>query len=160
MRITIAAVGRLKRAPERDLCDDYLDRASRLGRQAGVNALAILEVPESRLPDAPARKQQEAEQLSARLPDGAKLVCLDERGDVLDSEQFSKLIRSQADDGTPDLVFVVGGPDGLDPDFLKRATNTLSFGRMTWPHRLVRVMLAEQIYRAVTLMVNHPYHRV
>ncbi len=160
MRITIAAVGRLKRAPEKDLCDDYLKRASKLGRQAGISALTILEVPESQQAGASGRKRQEAENLQGKLPAAAKVICLDEHGKAMDTTQFSKLIQSHSDGGTQDLAFVIGGPDGLEPEFLASATTTLSFGRMTWPHRLVRVMLTEQIYRAVTLMVNHPYHRV
>ena len=160
MRITIAAVGRLKRAPEKDLCDDYLKRATKLGRQAGITGLQIVEIPESQHDEGSVRKAQEAEQLRTKVPSGAKIICLDGRGDAKDTAQFSKLVQIHADDGTQELAFVIGGPDGLDPDFVASATNTLSFGRMTWPHRLVRVMLTEQIYRAVTLMVNHPYHRV
>ena len=160
MRITIAAVGRLKRAPEKDLCDDYITRTVKLGRQAGITGLQLLEIPESQHAEGAVRKSQEAAQLTGKIPPGARIVCLDERGEAKDTVQFSKLIQKQADAGTQELVFVIGGPDGLDPDFVDAATNTLSFGRMTWPHRLVRVMLTEQIYRAVTLMVNHPYHRV
>ncbi len=160
MRISIATVGRLKRAPEKDLCDDYLKRALKLGRQGGISALQILELPESQHAETAVRKAQEAEQLANKIPAGAKVICLDERGEAKDTAQFSRLVQKHADDGTQELAFVIGGPDGLDPDFVARATTTLSFGRMTWPHRLVRVMLTEQIYRAVTLMVNHPYHRV
>ncbi|MEM7426380.1 MAG: 23S rRNA (pseudouridine(1915)-N(3))-methyltransferase RlmH [Pseudomonadota bacterium] len=160
MRITIAAAGRLKRAPEKDLCDDYLARTAKLGKQAGITAISVVEVPESRQQDAKTRKHDEAAQILAKVPDGARIVCLDENGDARDTSQFCELIRSHADGGTQDLAFLIGGPDGLDPELLRDATTTLSFGRMTWPHRLVRVMLTEQIYRAVTLMVNHPYHRV
>ncbi len=160
MRITLGAVGRLKRAPEKDLCDDYLKRTGKLGRQVGITALNVLEVPESQAGDAAARKSQEAAVLLSKLPSGMVLIGMDERGDALDSPGFSRLIQKQADNGTAELGFVIGGPDGLAPQLLEVATTTLCFGRMTWPHRLVRVMLAEQIYRAVTLMVNHPYHRV
>ena len=160
MRITLAAVGRLKRAPEKDLCDDYVKRIGKLGRQAGITAINVVEIPESQSADAATRKSQEADALLSKLPSGLMLIGLDERGDALDSTDFSRLLQKQADNGTAELGFVIGGPDGLSPQLLSAATTTLCFGRMTWPHRLVRVMLTEQIYRAVTLMVHHPYHRV
>ncbi len=160
MRISVCAVGRLKRAPETELCSDYLARTEKLGRQVGITKAEIVEVPESQDGQASGRKIQEAGALQAKIAPGAMLICLDENGQNVDSKEFSKIIKKAADDGTSELVFVLGGPDGLDPDLLSSASKTVCFGRMTWPHRLARVMLLEQIYRAVTLMVNHPYHRV
>lgn len=160
MRITVCAVGRLKRAPEAELCSDYLARAEKLGRQVGISKAEIVEIPEAQDAQANARKTQEAAALTARLSQGAMIICLDENGQLVDSKEFSRIIRDATDGGTSELAFLVGGPDGLGADLLSVATKTLCFGRMTWPHRLARVMLLEQIYRAVTLMVNHPYHRV
>ncbi|MCP5081324.1 MAG: 23S rRNA (pseudouridine(1915)-N(3))-methyltransferase RlmH [Alphaproteobacteria bacterium] len=160
MRITVCAVGRLKRAPEAELCSDYLARAEKLGRQVGLSKAEIIEVPESQSAQAEARKTQEAGALEAKLSPGAMVICLDEHGQHVDSKEFSKIIKNAADSGTAELAFLLGGPDGLSQHLVSSATRTLCFGRMTWPHRLARVMLLEQIYRAVTLMVNHPYHRV
>ncbi len=160
MRITVCAVGRLKRAPEAELCSDYLRRAEKLGRQVGISKAEIIEVPEAQDAQPEARKAQEATALQANLSPGAMIICLDEHGQNTDSKEFSKIIKQAADNGTSELAFLIGGPDGLSPDLLSTAKRSLCFGRMTWPHRLARVMLLEQIYRAVTLMVNHPYHRV
>ena len=160
MRITICAVGRLKRAPEAELSADYQARAEKLGRQVGLSKVDIVEVAEAQEAQGAARKAREADALKAKLSAGALIICLDEHGQHVDSKEFSTIIKSAAESGTSELAFVLGGPDGLDPDLLASATRTLCFGRMTWPHRLARVMLLEQIYRAVTLMVNHPYHRV
>ena len=160
MRITVCAVGRLKRAPEAELCSDYLARAVKLGRQVGLSKAEIIEVPESQNAETEARKAQEAGALKAKLSPGAMVICLDEHGQHVDSKEFSKIIKAAADGGTSELAFVLGGPDGLSQELLASASKTLCFERMTWPHRLARVMLLEQIYRAVTLMVNHPYHRV
>ena len=160
MRITICAVGRLKRAPEAELCADYQARAEKLGRQTGLSKIEIVEVPEAQEASAAARKTREANALEAKIAPGALLICLDENGESVDSKEFSKIIKSAADGGTSQLAFVLGGPDGLSPELLSSARRSLCFGRMTWPHRFARVMLLEQIYRAVTLMVNHPYHRV
>ena len=153
-------MGRLKRAPEAALCADYQARAEKLGRQVGLSKVDIVEVAEAQEAQSAARKSREAEALTAKLSAGAQVICLDEHGQHVDSKQFSTIIKNAADGGVSELAFVVGGPDGLSPDILAAATRTLCFGRMTWPHRLARVMLLEQIYRAVTLMVNHPYHRV
>lgn len=160
MRITICAVGRLKRAPEAELCSDYLTRAEKLGRQVGITKAQIIEVAESDDAQSAARKAQEADALHAKMSSGAMIICLDEHGQSVDSKSFSNIIKRAADDGTSELAFVIGGPDGLSPELLERASRTICFGRMTWPHRIARVMLLEQVYRAVTLMVNHPYHRV
>ncbi len=160
MRITVCAVGRLKRAPEAELCSDYLARTLKLGRQVGITHADSVEVSEAQAPQADARKSQEADALRAKLSPDSMIICLDEHGESVDSKQFSKIIKNAADNGTRELAFLIGGPDGLSPDLISSASKSLCLGRMTWPHRLARVMLLEQIYRAVTLMVNHPYHRV
>jgi 23S rRNA (pseudouridine1915-N3)-methyltransferase len=157
MRITIAAVGRLK-GPERELVERYADRADKAGRQLALR-VSVREIPESRAGTAIARKQQEAEALVAALPAGARLVALDETGKSLDSTAFADEIAAWRDGGTADLVLAIGGPDGHGDALLAGAAFRLSFGRMTWPHQIARLMAAEQVYRAVTILAGHPYHR-
>jgi 23S rRNA (pseudouridine1915-N3)-methyltransferase len=158
VKIVVAAIGRLKAGPERVLLDRYLARASKAGRQLGLT-FDFRELPESNARQSPARKDAEAASLAALLPAGAVLVVLDEAGKGLDSRSLADRIAEWRDSGTRDLVFVIGGPDGLAPDLTGRADLRLAFGPMTWPHQLVRIMLAEQLYRAVTILSGHPYHR-
>lgn len=157
MRITVAAVGRLKRGPERELAARYVERAQKAGRPLGL-AFALREVRESRAPDAAGRRRAEADILLAGLPAGAILVALDERGTDLTSRAFAARIAAWRDGGAQDVAIAIGGPDGLDPAVLERA-DRIAFGRITLPHQLARIVLAEQLYRAVTVLAGHPYHR-
>lgn len=159
MRLTAAAVGRLKAGAEKKLAGDYLQRAETLGRQTGITRLTVKEFAESQLATPQQRMAEEARRMAAALPPGAFTVVLDERGKALTSAAFAQFLRQQIDGGTGDLAIIIGGPDGHDAATRDKAGLLLSFGAMTWPHRLVRIMLFEQIYRAVTIMVNHPYHR-
>ena len=159
MRLQVIAVGRLRSAAEQLIAEDYFQRAARLGRQLGVMDIRLREVPESRAADAMHRKAEEAGHLLAATPSKAQLIALDGHGKELDSKAFASQLRRMADAGIADLVFMIGGPDGLSQEILERAQLKLSLGRLTWPHRLVRAMLAEQIYRSVTILLNHPYHR-
>jgi 23S rRNA (pseudouridine1915-N3)-methyltransferase len=159
MRISVLAVGRLKAGPERILTDDYLTRLKGSGRKAGVSRIAISDFAESRAQTADQRRSEEARMLWGAIPQKAFTIVLDERGKPMASEAFAHLLRRHIDAGTPELAFLIGGPDGHAPETRQRAGLLLSFGPMTWPHRLARVMLCEQIYRSVTIMVNHPYHR-
>lgn len=159
MRVTINAVGRLKRGPEGELCARYLDRAAAQGRAIGLSAATISEIPESSAATAELRRADEATRLAGIVPARAVTVVLDESGRTLTSAGFAKAMRGWLDDGAGDLAFLIGGPDGHGPALTERADLMLSFGPMTWPHLLARVMLCEQIYRAVTILVNHPYHR-
>ncbi|HEY0853738.1 MAG TPA: 23S rRNA (pseudouridine(1915)-N(3))-methyltransferase RlmH [Devosia sp.] len=158
MRIAIAAVGRMKQGPERELVGRYLDRAVLSGRPLGLTGFETIELTESRASSSPARKADEAKALRAALPEGI-VVALDERGKTQGSEAFANQLARWRDDGRPAVSFVIGGADGLDPDFVKAADLTLSFSPLTWPHQLVRIMLAEQLYRATTILSGHPYHR-
>ena len=88
------------------------------------------------------------------------MIALDERGKTLSSPDFSDLIGRARDDGAKEVVFVIGGADGLDDAVRKRAQRTIAFGAMTWPHQIVRVLAAEQVYRAISIMGNHPYHKI
>lgn len=159
MRIEICAVGRLRAGPEKELLDGYFSRITAAGRGIGITALTLREVEEKRRLEGAALKESEAVQLKASLSRGALLVALDERGRAEPSEAFAGRLARWRDSGVSDLAFVIGGADGLAPSLRDEASHLIAFGPMTWPHMLVRVMLAEQIYRAVTIIAGHPYHR-
>ena len=158
MRIVIAAVGRLKRGPEAELAERYRERAVKSGRGIGLRSLDVIEIAESRARDAQRRMLEESIALANIIPERAAIVLLDPRGETLDSSGFVKRLRGW-NDGGRDVAFVIGGPDGLAPTLSEGADLHLAFGALTWPHQLVRVMLLEQIYRAITMLSGHPYHR-
>jgi len=160
VRISLFAVGRLKAGPEKELAERYLDRFAKAGPAIGLELAKITEINESRAGNGETRKREEAAALEKMLADGAVLILLDERGKALDSPAFAELLGGIRDAGKRDLVIAIGGPDGLDPALASKAAHMLCFGKMTWPHQLVRVMLGEQLYRAVTILSGHPYHRV
>jgi 23S rRNA (pseudouridine1915-N3)-methyltransferase len=151
MRLTLVAVGRLRRGPERALVDDYLARFAKAGRGLGLPPVTVVEV-EGRGPGG------EADAIARALPDGAALALLDERGVLLSSPDLAARIADWRD-GARDAAFVIGGADGLDRDLRERADLLLSFGPMVWPHMLARVMLSEQLYRAASILAGSPYHR-
>ena len=153
------AVGRLKPGPEKTIAGDYLTRAEGLGRKCGVTRIGITEFSESQASSPAARMAEEGKLVAASLPAKAFNVVLDERGKALASEAFADLLRRQLDGGTQDMTFLIGGPDGHAPAIRSGAGLLLGFGPMTWPHRLVRVMLLEQLYRALTIIAGHPYLR-
>jgi 23S rRNA (pseudouridine1915-N3)-methyltransferase len=159
MRLQVLAIGRLKAGPEKTLAQEYQSRLEGLGRKAGITKLQVTDFVESQAQTASQRQNEEAKILAAALSPKAFTLVLDERGKPFTSEAFSKLLQRHLDHGTPDLAFLIGGPDGHSTATRKNCGQLISLGEMTWPHRLVRVMLLEQIYRAVTIMVNHPYHR-
>jgi 23S rRNA (pseudouridine1915-N3)-methyltransferase len=159
MRISIHAVGRMKQGPERELVARYLDRAVASGKPLGLTGFDVAELTESRAGSAPARKVEEAKAIRTAITSNAVIVALDERGKSTSSEAFSALVARWRDDGKPAAAFVIGGADGLDPAFTATADLVLSFSLLTWPHQLVRIMLAEQLYRTTTILSGHPYHR-
>jgi 23S rRNA (pseudouridine1915-N3)-methyltransferase len=159
MRVGIVAVGRLKAGPEKDLVSRYLDRFAKAGPGCGLDFSRVSELVESRASNAATRKREEAVQIEKAFPDNALVVALDERGKSWDSEEFAAFVGDHKDRGRRDMVLVIGGADGLDPDLRDRADLTLNLGKMTWPHQVVRILLAEQLYRAVTILSGHPYHR-
>lgn len=159
MRIGIIAVGRLKAGPEKDLVSRYLDRFAKAGPASGLDFSRVTELVESRASNAATRKREEAVQIEKALPDNALVVALDERGKSWNSEEFAAFVGDHKDRGRRDMVLIIGGADGLDPDLRDRADLTLNLGKMTWPHQVVRILLAEQLYRAVTILSGHPYHR-
>lgn len=155
MRVHICAVGRLRTGAERALIDDYLTRFERTGRALGLGPAQVHEVEDKK----GGGMSAEALLLDRALPKGSVIVALDERGTVMTSPKFSQKLALWRDDGRADLAFVIGGADGIAPELRDRADVKLSFGQMVWPHMLVRVMLAEQLYRAATILSGGPYHR-
>ena len=154
MRVHVCAVGRLRAGPERALVDDYYARFDRTGRALGLGPVSEHEVEDRRGLGMAA----EAELLGRAVPSGAMTVVLDERGQAMTSPEFAALLAGFRDQGR-EVAFVIGGADGIAPDLRARAEVAVSFGAMVWPHMLVRVMLAEQLYRAATILAGGPYHR-
>lgn len=159
MKVAVIAVGRMKAGPESDLAKRYFDRFSKAAPPLGLELAGVDEIAEGRAADTAARKADEAARIRQRIKPGSVVIALDERGKSLSSEAFATLIAEMRDSGQRDLVLVIGGPDGHDPEFSTSADRLMSFGVQTWPHQLVRIMLAEQLYRAVTILSGHPYHR-
>lgn len=155
MRVTLAAVGRLRAGPEAALVADYLDRFGKTGRGLGFGPAVVAEVEDKK----GGGMEAEAALLERAAPGGALLITLDERGGLLSSPEFAGKLAGWRDAGRQDVAFVIGGADGLAPALRARADFSLSFGRMVWPHMLARVMLAEQLYRAATILAGGPYHR-
>lgn len=159
MRIVVIAIGRLKQGPERELADRYRDRFDDIGRKLGFRGLEIHEIPESRARDTAARMADEAAAISALIPDKSSIIALDERGETIDSVTFARHLGRWRDESVPTAVFLIGGADGLSPELRRKVKFSVAFGKATWPHQMVRVMLLEQIYRAATILSGHPYHR-
>ena len=146
MSVTVYAIGKLKRGPETELVTRYQTRLKRL-------KTTLREFPE-REP-----KAREGADLLAALPGSSFVIALDERGEDMTSPDFARLLGERLDQGQS-LSFIIGGADGLSDDVRERADRLIRFGRLTWPHQLVRGLLLEQIYRAETILLGHPYHRV
>lgn len=150
VRLTLIAVGRAKRGPEQELFNSYLKRLK--------PKLDLIEVEEKRPLVGPELMMREAELISDKIPEHAYLVALDERGKPMSSRNFAAKFGDLRDNGR-DVAFIIGGADGLDENLRARADLILGFGPQTWPHMLVRTMLAEQVYRAQSILAGHPYHR-
>jgi 23S rRNA (pseudouridine1915-N3)-methyltransferase len=159
MRIVVAAVGRLKQGPERELAERYRKRAADAGRSAGLSAVDIVEIRESRAGDAARRMLEESIAIANIIPERAVTVILDERGESVSSSSFAGRLQDWRSQDRPAVVFVIGAADGLAPSLRAKASLAIAFGAATWPHQLVRIMLLEQLYRAVTILAGHPYHR-
>ncbi|MEL7545531.1 MAG: 23S rRNA (pseudouridine(1915)-N(3))-methyltransferase RlmH [Pseudomonadota bacterium] len=153
MKLWILAVGTRLTGPEKALFDEYADRFRKLGPQLGLRKLTVIDVASGPTPDA------EAERLLAKLPSGATALRLDEHGENLPSEKLAHQIGQWRDRSVSDLVFLIGGASGFGEAILKKCPNQIAFGAQTWPHRLVKIMLSEQLYRAATLLAGHPYHK-
>jgi 23S rRNA (pseudouridine1915-N3)-methyltransferase len=153
MRLVVAAIGRLKEGPERELVERYRKRADQTGKRIGFRDVEVLEIRESRAQEVGKRMIEESIALANVIPDKAVIIILDQRGESLDSGTLATRLGRWRDDGRPATVFVIGGDDG------DKAAFQLAFGESTWPHPLVRAMLLEQLYRSMTILSGHPYHR-
>ena len=159
MRIVLAVVGRLKQGPERDLAERYRKRAADAGRAAGLGTFDIVEIKESRAGDAARRMLEESIAIANVIPERAVTVILDERGESMNSASFAGRLQGWRAQDASAVAFVIGAADGLAPGLREKADLAIAFGAATWPHQLVRIMLLEQLYRAVTILAGHPYHR-
>ena len=158
MRVVVIAIGKLKQGPERELSNRYRERFDDVGRKIGFRSIELHEIPESRARDAAGRMTEEAAAITALIPDKSSIIALDERGDAIDSTAFAGHLGRGRDESVP-TVFLIGGADGLSPDLRRKAKITIAFGKATWPHQIVRILLLEQIYRAAAILSGHPYHR-
>lgn len=159
MKLHLVTVGRLKSGPERTLCERYGERFLAICRSIGIPEFRQIELTESHQRRAEDRMADEARAIEAAVPEGARLMLFDERGKSLSSPEFADMLRSAREASAAHLALVIGGPDGLDPALRARAQGVLSFGRLTLPHQIVRVLALEQLYRAATILTGHPYHR-
>jgi 23S rRNA (pseudouridine1915-N3)-methyltransferase len=151
MKINLIAVGRLREGADRHLFEAYIARLH--------EPPTLIEVEEKRKLDPVRQVTREGELLLARVPPGAHVIALDGAGTMLSSAQFAQKLTSLRESGTPALAILIGGADGLAKAVVDRADFVLSLGALTWPHMLVRTMLAEQLYRAEAIARGHPYHR-
>ena len=159
MRLAIIAVGQSRGTPEGALTEDFANRARTMGKRSGFTTVTIDEVSVSKLREVRSRLAEEGERLASRIPEGAHVILLDAKGKGMTSDAFAEMLGAMRDAGARDLAFIIGGPDGLQLPAHVKAGRSLAFGPQTWPHLLVRAMLTEQIYRAITILSNHPYHR-
>nr|WP_246518711.1 23S rRNA (pseudouridine(1915)-N(3))-methyltransferase RlmH [Ancylobacter lacus] len=155
----IVSVGRLKAGPERELCERYVERTRKGGRALGLSGPDVVEVAESGARRPQDRMVEEAAGIVAALPEETAVIALDPGGAELSSERLAEDVAALRDHGVRALSFLIGGADGLGPEARERADRMVSFGRATFPHQLVRIMLAEQLYRATTILAGHPYHK-
>lgn len=159
MQIALVSVGKLKAGPDREIFDRYWDRFAATGRQVGITKVRLVELPESKAGTADTRKSDEAQRILKSIGANSYLVVLDETGTLKSSEAFASDIRDVTAQSKSELAFAIGGADGHGDDVRARANAVLSLGRMTLPHGLARIVLAEQLYRAATILTGHPYHR-
>jgi 23S rRNA (pseudouridine1915-N3)-methyltransferase len=160
MRLDIVAIGQMRGTSEEDLVDTYCDRALKAGRQIGVDGPYISEIKERKGRTGSAKQREESALLQTALDArSGVVVMLDETGKQMTSRDFAKQVTDWQDKGTAQVTFVLGGADGLTPELRQRADLTLSLSKMTWPHMLARALLCEQIWRALSILTNHPYHR-
>ena len=153
MRITVCAIGRMRDKNERALAENYLSRAQALGRNLGITDIRLVET------DPKPTNEQEGDTLLAAVPENAFIVALDETGKQRTSRDMAAWLDTLKDGAHRDISFVIGGADGHSTALKAKADATLSLGAMTWPHMLARIMFLEQVYRAISILARHPYHR-
>jgi len=155
MKISISAVGRLRNSPEKELVDDYLSRFSKLSKPFGLSLNSVIEIEDKK----GGGPMSEAKLLMKSFQRDSKIIALDEKGAALSSKEFTKYLSGWATDSVRYCNLIIGGANGLDKSLLEKADLKISFGKMVWPHMLARVMIAEQLYRAATILAGSPYHR-
>ena len=155
MRLRLVAIGKLKTSPESDLVADYTQRFNKLGRSLVLGPMQLIELEDRRS----IGKSHEASLILRAIPEDTILVALDEKGAQTSSVAFASFLAAHSTDGHKSMTFVIGGANGLHASVTERCSHLLSFGKMVWPHKLVRVMLTEQLYRAATILAGTPYHR-
>lgn len=159
MRILIAAVGRLKDAEEKAIFFRYAARLAKAGKPAAIGPLEIVEVPESRAATAVVRRAEESTRLLQAIGPTMLKIALHGNGESMTSEHLAKFLKKHADTGVKTCGFLIGGADGHGEEALIQSNATFSLGPLTFPHGLARIILAEQLYRAATIVTGHPYHR-
>ena len=158
MKLKVISIGQLKNNPILEIQRDYESRILNLSKSVGIKNLEIKELPISKKSSIKERQKEEAKIISQHIKQNNLNLFLDGKGENINSVDISQIISKSSFDGK-DLVFFIGGPDGFDEKIIKVANKTVSFGRVTWPHKLIRIMLLEQLYRGITILNNHPYHR-
>lgn len=158
MKLKVISIGQLKNNPILEIQRDYESRILNLSKSVGIKNLEIKELPISKKSSIKERQKEEAKIISQHIKQDNLNVFLDGKGENINSVDISQIISKSSFDGK-DLVFFIGGPDGFDEKIIKVANKIISFGRVTWPHKLIRIMLLEQLYRGITIINNHPYHR-
>ena len=158
MKLKVISIGQLKNNPILEIQRDYESRILSLSKSVGIKNLEIKELPISKKSSIKERQKEEAKIISQHIKQNNLNLFLDGKGENINSVDISQIILKSSFDGK-DLVFFIGGPDGFDEKIIKVANKIISFGRVTWPHKLIRIMLLEQLYRGVTILNNHPYHR-
>ena len=158
MKLKVISIGQLKNNPILEIQRDYESRILSLSKSVGIKNLEIKELPISKKSSIKERQKEEAKIISQHIKQDNLNVFLDGKGENINSVDISQIISKSSFDGK-DLVFFIGGPDGFDEKIIKVANKIVSFGRVTWPHKLIRIMLLEQLYRGITILNNHPYHR-
>jgi len=159
MRVVIAAVGRLKDGPERLLFEKYRARFEAAGRRLGFSPVECAEAGESQAASVEKRRTEEALALRKLTRNADTIIALHAAAKACTSDGIAQLLGKIRDQGSKGLAFAIGGPDGLSADILAGANHRLSLGAITLPHQLARIVLAEQLYRAATILAGHPYHR-
>jgi 23S rRNA (pseudouridine1915-N3)-methyltransferase len=156
----VAAIGRLKDGAERAVFEKYCERFAALGKRLSFQPVIWQELPESRAGSASTRVTEEGVTLLKIARGASVIVALDVRGKTVSSEDFARLLAKVRDDGAKATAIILGGADGLSQETLEAAQYRISLGAITLPHGLARIVLAEQLYRAATILTGHPYHRV
>ena len=151
MKLSLFVAGKARHGPEKELTERFVDRIQRSGQPVGLGPVVLKEYDPARFPP---------KGFNAAVECNLTAVCVfDEKAQLLTSEGFANMLVNLRDQARRDCVFLIGGPDGIPPDWAGKADQQISLGRMTYPHMIARILLAEQIYRAISILLGEPYHR-